>query len=82
MFVQLANGKSVLRACVDDWEIELLVGCFELNKEIENHVDDLMRPCVFSIDLVNDNDRLEFVFKRLAQNKARLRLRPVVGVDH
>src|SRR5262245_62896744 len=41
-----------------------------------------MRPCVFSVDLVNYDDWLEFVFKRLAQNKARLRLWPVVGVDN
>ena len=82
MFVQLANSKPVLRACVDDWKIELLVGRFEFDEEIENHIDDLMRACVFSVDLVNDNDRLESVFQRLAQDETCLRLRAVVGVDH
>ena len=41
-----------------------------------------MRSCVFSVDLINDNDRLEFVLQRLAQNKARLRLRPIVRIDN
>ena len=81
-FVQLTHGNTVLRASVNDWKIELLVGGLQFNEKIENHVDDLMRPCVFSVDLVNYDDWLEFVFKRLAQNKTRLRLRPVVGVDN
>src|SRR5215469_11950407 len=66
VFVQVAKGKSVFRACVNDWKIELLVGCFELDEEIENHIDDFMRSCIFSVDLVNDNDRLQSVFQRLA----------------
>src|SRR5262249_49543130 len=41
-----------------------------------------MGPCVFSVDLVNHDDWLEFIFKRLTQNKARLRLWPVVGIDN
>src|ERR1051326_4983586 len=78
---QLARGKTVLCAGVNNWKIELLVGCLQVNKEIENPVEDLMRLCVFPVDLVNHNDRLESVFKRLAQDKACLRLRSVVGVD-
>src|SRR3954468_5198879 len=41
-----------------------------------------MRPRVFSVDLVDYDDCLEFVFKSLAQHKARLRLWPVVGIDN
>src|SRR3954468_23215003 len=41
-----------------------------------------MRPRVFSVDLVNYNDWLEFVFKRFAQNKTRLRLWPIIRVDN
>src|SRR5438132_13073439 len=72
VFVQLARGKTVFRARINDWEIELLVCCFQLNKKIENHIDDSVRPCVFSVDLVYDNDRLEFVFQCLAQDKTRV----------
>src|SRR5215468_2230042 len=69
LFMQLADGKPVLRARINDWKIELLVIRFELDKKIENHVDDLMRACVFSVDLVNDNDGLDSVFQRFAQNE-------------
>src|SRR5205823_5740895 len=82
VFMQLTHSKAILRARVNDWEIELLIARFQFDKKIENHVDDPMRSCVFSIDLIDDNDRLEFVLQRLAQNKARLRLRPIVRIDH
>ena len=78
---QLAHGKPFLCARVNDWEIELLVGCLQLNKKIENHIDDSMRPRIFPVDLVDDNDRLQFVLERLAQNETGLRLRSVVGID-
>src|SRR5437762_13886002 len=78
---QLARGETVLSAGVNNGKIKLLVCCLQLNEKIKHHVDDSMGPCVFSVDLVNDNDRLEFVFKSLAQDKARLRLRSVMGVD-
>src|SRR3954468_9222487 len=41
-----------------------------------------MRPRIFSVDLVNYDNWLEFVFKRFTQNKSRLRLWPVVGVNN
>jgi hypothetical protein len=80
--VQLTHGNTVLRASVNDWKIELFVGGLQFNEKIENHVDDLMRPRVFSVDLVNYDDRLQFIFQGLAQHKTRLRLWPVVGVDN
>src|SRR5437667_956989 len=82
VFVQFAHGKTVLRAGVNDWEIELLVGCFKFDEEIENLVQDFMRTRVFSVDLVDDNNRLQFVLQRLAQNKTRLRLWPIVRIDN
>src|SRR5919106_2248341 len=72
---QFAHRETVLCARINDWKIELLVGCLQLNEKVENHIDDAMRLRVFSVDLVNNNDRLEFVFQRLAQDKTRLRLR-------
>ena len=82
VFVQFAHGETILRAGVNDWEIELLVGCLQFDEEIENLVQDLVRARVFSIDLVDDNNRLQFVLQRLAQNETRLRLRPIVRIDH
>src|SRR4029077_9440574 len=81
VFVQFAHGKTVLRARVNDWEIELLVGRLQFDEEIEYLVQDFVWPRVFSVDLVDDNDRLQFVLHRLAQNKTRLRLWPIVRID-
>ena len=63
-------------------KIELLVGGFQFDKKIENHIEHFVRPRVFPVDLVDDDDRFCFVLHRLAQNKARLRLRSIVRVDH
>src|SRR5439155_23580001 len=82
VFVQFAHGKTVLRAGVNDWEIELLVGGLEFDEEIENLVQDFVRARVFSVDFVDDNNRLQFVFHRFAQNKTRLRLWPIVRIDN
>src|SRR5947207_14586567 len=82
VFVQFAHGKTVLRAGVNDWEIELLVGRLEFDEEIENLVQDFVRPRVFPVDLVDDNNRLQFILHRFAQNKTRLRLWPIVRVDN
>src|SRR5206468_12602125 len=67
--VQFAHGVTVFGARVNDREIELLIARFQFDKKIENHIDDSTRSCVFSVDLINDNDRLEFVLHRLSQNK-------------
>ena len=80
--MQLAHREAVLCAGVNDREIELLVGRLELDEQIENHVEHLVRPGIFAIDLVDDNDRLGLVLKRLAQHESCLRLRTVVRIDH
>ncbi len=79
--MQFTRGEAVLCAGVDDWEVELFVGRLQLHKQIEYQVEDLVWTRIFPVDLVNDDDGLEFVFQRLAQNKARLRLRSVMGID-
>src|SRR5258708_14689553 len=50
VFVQFAHGKAVLRAGVNDWEIELLVGRFQFDEEIENLVQHFVRTRVFSFN--------------------------------
>src|ERR1700682_5177517 len=80
--VQLAESETVLGTGINDWEIELRVRGLELDKEIENHVEDLVRTRVFPVDLVDDDDWLEVIFHRLAQDKTRLRLRSIMRVNH
>src|SRR5437867_5458647 len=82
VFVHFAHGKTVFRAGVNDWEIELLISRLQLDEEIENLVQDFVRARVFPVDLINDNNRLQFVLHRLAQNKTRLCLWPIVRIDN
>src|SRR5204863_8916378 len=79
---QLANGITLPCTCINNWEIELLIARLKLNKKVEHGIQDLVRPRIFSVDLVDDDDWLQFVLHRLAQNKTRLRLRPVVCIDY
>ena len=55
---------------------------FELDEEVEDHVEHLVRAGVFAVDLVDDDDRLGAVLERLLQHELRLRLRAVVRIDH
>src|SRR5207237_449521 len=82
VFVQFAYGKTVLRAGVNNREIKLLIRRFQFDEKIENLVQDFVRARVFSVDLVDDNNRLQFVLQRLAQDKTRLRLWSIVRIDN
>ena len=58
---------------------------FRPRTDSEVRLFDVHDPLPFpagSVDLVDYDDGLEFVFKRFAQNKALLRLWSVAGVDH
>ena len=79
---EFAHGNAIFRAGVDDWKIELLIRGLEFNKEIENHVEHFMRSRVFPIDLVDDDDRFGVILQRFSKNKAGLRLRSIMGIDH
>ena len=78
---KLAHGETVLGAGVNDREIELLIVRFQLDEKIEDQIEHLVRPRVFAVDLVDDDDRLGLVLERFAQNETRLRLRAIVRVD-
>ena len=53
----------------------MLVRGVELDEQLEHLVEHLVRVGVVAVDLVDDHDRLGAGFERLAQHKARLRLR-------
>ncbi len=81
VLVDLAHGEAVLGAGVNDREIELLVVRLQLDEEIEDHVEHLVRARVFAIDFVDDDDRLDLVLERFFEDETCLRLRAVVRVD-
>ena len=83
MFVVVGLGARVAvhGAGVDDREIELRVVGAEVEHEVEDLVDDLVRAGARAVDLVDDDDRLEAVLERLLEHEARLRHRALEGVD-
>src|SRR5258708_25831565 len=80
--VNFAKCISLFRAGINDREIELFVGSVQLDKEIEDHVQDLMRTCVLPIYFVNYDNRTSMILQRLAQDKFSLSLLPIMRVHH
>ena len=72
---------ALLGRAVENRKVELLVGGVERGDEIEDLVDDLARPRVGLVDLVDADDRLEADLERLADHELGLRHRPFGGVD-
>ena len=66
---------------VDDREVDLLGVGVEVDEELVDLVDDLGDPRVGAVDLVDDEDHRQLRLQRLAQDEARLRQRPLGGVD-
>jgi len=52
----------------------------ELDEQVENLVHDFFRPLVLPVDFVDDHDRFQFLFERLAQHIFGLRHRPFESV--
>ena len=78
--IKFPLGESLLRTGIEMGEIELLIRGFQFQEELENHIEHLVWPSIFPIDLVDDDDGFKVVFHRLAQDKFRLRLRSIVSV--
>ncbi len=65
------------RVRVEDGEIELFDTRVEIDEQVVDFVEDLRRPRVGAVDLVDDDDRRQPPFQRLAKHEPRLRQRPL-----
>ena len=66
---------------VDDRELDLLLVGVQVEEERVDGVDDLAEPGVGPVHLVDDEDQRQPPLERLAEHEARLRQRPLGGVD-
>ncbi len=64
----------------EDREIGLLVAGAQFDEEVERFVDDFLGARVLAVDLVDDDDRFEIEFERLAEHETRLRHHAFGGV--
>ena len=65
---------------VEDREVKLLVGGVQRREQVEDLVDDLARPRVRAVDLVDRDDGAEPDLERLRDHEFRLRHRPLSRV--
>ena len=68
-------------AGVEHRELDLLLGRVEIDEEIVDLVEHVLRPRITTIDLVDDDNRRQAALEGLAQHVARLRQRPFGRVD-
>ena len=72
---------ALLGRPVQDREVELLLAGVERREQVEHLVDDFGRARVGTVDLVDDDDRLQADLERLGDHEFGLRQRAFGGVD-
>jgi len=74
-------GHSGSRVGVQDRKLDLRLGGIEIDEQVVHLVEDLLRPRVRPVDLVQHHDGREPALERLPQDEPRLRQRPFRRVD-
>src|SRR5262249_45285103 len=78
---QVGGGDAVAAGGVDGREVEGGVVGVQFDEQVEDPVEDLQRPGVGPVDLVDDDDGPQLAGERLAQDEARLRHDALSGID-
>jgi len=76
----LAAREPLAGVRVEHGELDLLLGGVEVDEEVVDLVQHLLRAGVGTVDLVHDHDRRQPALERLPQDEPRLRERPFRGV--
>ena len=58
--------------CVQHWKLQLIFARVEIDEQVVDFVQDLLRAGVLPVDLVNYDDRLEVKFQALLEHELRL----------
>ena len=78
---RIGGGRARLGVGVKHGEVELVFDRVQIDKEIVNLVQDLLRPRIWAIDLVDDDDRRQLGLERFRKHVAGLRQRALRGID-
>ena len=81
LLAECCGRPAIAGGGVDDGKIQCVVGGFEGDKEVEDFIDHIVGAGVGAVNLVDDDNRLELVFKGLAEDESRLRHRTFKGMD-
>src|SRR5437867_449796 len=77
---EVGRRRAGPRVRVEDGELKLVLGRVEVDEEVVHLVEDLGRPRVAAVDLVDDDDGREFGLEGLLQHEPGLGQRPLGGV--
>src|ERR1019366_2897617 len=75
------GGCARLGIGVENGKVELFFFGVEIDKEVVNLVKNFLRTRVGTVDFVDDKNRLQISFERLAEHVASLRQRAFAGID-
>ena len=78
--IDVAGGSPKLGIRVQHREVELVLFGIKIDEEVIDFVQDFLRASIGAVDLVDDKDRRQSGFQRLAQHVSRLRQRTFAGV--
>ncbi len=73
--VDIGGRRAQLRVGVQHRKIELVFAGIEIDEQVVDLVQHFLRARIRTVDLVDDQDRRQLGFQRLAQHVARLRQR-------
>ena len=79
--LDVGGSGAGLGVRVEHGEIELLFLGVEVDEQVVDFVEHFLRARVGAVDLVDDDDRRQVRFERLAEHVARLRQRTFAGID-
>ena len=74
------GGDALSAGGVDGRKVQGVIVGAQFDEQIEDGVEDLRRPGVGAVDLVDDDDGPQLALEGLAQHEARLRQRAFGGV--
>ncbi|MGY4341882.1 hypothetical protein ACVWW3_006788 [Bradyrhizobium sp. LM2.9] len=78
--IRTLGHPALLGRPVEDGEVELFLAGVERREQVEHLVDDFGRPRVGTVNLVDDDDRLQTDLERLGDHELGLRQRAFGGV--
>jgi len=78
--VHMELGNAVSGGAVNQWEIQLVVICFQFDEEVQNFAFHVGNTLVRTVDFVDDNDRFQLMFQCLSQHVLGLGHRAFVSV--
>ncbi len=79
--IHCGGCRSVACRRIDDREVKLGRVDDKVQKQFRNGIKHLIRACLWPVYLIDDDDRLQFIFQRLSQHKSGLRHGSVYCID-